>query len=72
MGIKFENLKEKREKRVEQLKACAQTIIDRAEDIIGEYEFSQGYTVEISIPCKGFPQIITEKRFISEKVIDAL
>lgn len=61
-----------REERVAQLKACAQTIIDRAEDIIGEYEFSQGYTVTISIPCNEFPQIIAEKRFVSKKVIDAL
>lgn len=61
-----------RAKRVEQLKACAQTIIDRAEDIIGEYEFSQGYTVIIEIPCKEPPAIYAEKKFISRKVIDAL
>lgn len=61
-----------REQRVAQLKACAQTIIDQAEDIIGEYEFSQGYTVTIEIPCKEFPRIVAEKQFISKKVIDAL
>lgn len=61
-----------REKRIEQLKACAQTIIDQAEDIIGEYEFSQGYSVTIELPCKDVPTIRAEKQFISRKVIDAL
>ena len=65
-------VKTKREKRIEQLKASAQTIIDNAEDIIGEYDFSMHYTVTIDIPCHEAPVIIMEKQFMSRKMIDAL
>ena len=65
-------VKSKREKRIEQLKACGQTIIDRAEDIIGDYDGAIHYTVTIDIPFHEAPAITTEKQFISQKVIDAL
>lgn len=61
-----------REKRIKQLKACGQTIIDRAEDIIGEYDMSIDFRVTIEIPCQAFPVIRAEKTFYSKEAIDAL
>lgn len=61
-----------KEKRIAQLKACAQTIIDQAEEIIGDYEYSQSWQIVIDFPCRELPTIKVENRFISRKMIDAL
>jgi hypothetical protein len=55
---------ESREERVAQLKACASEIIDRAEELIGNNEYSAGYTISIELYAKESPIVRLERKII--------
>ena len=59
-----------KEERVKQLKVCGQTIIDRAEDFIGDNNFVMGYKIIIEIEPAAIPEIILEKKIFPHKVAD--
>lgn len=56
-----------KEDRVEQLKACAREIINRAEELIGDNEYSTGYTVSIELFPREIPTIKLERTIIPIK-----
>ena len=58
--------------RVQQLKACGQEIIDRAEDLIGDNSFVTGYEIKISIFPGEVPEIELRKQIIPYKAMDCL
>ena len=62
----------KKENRAEQLKAIAQTIIDRAEDLIGDNSFVTGYEITISIAPDEVPEIVLKKRIFPHKAMDCM
>ena len=58
--------------RIKQLKACAESIMDMAEDIIGQEGLPISWQIIIDMQCKQPPEIIVKKSVITEKVIDSL
>lgn len=65
-------MSETKEKRVAQLKACAQDIIERAEELIGDPIYSTGYEITISLVPREAPIISCERRIVSVKAIDLM
>lgn len=54
--------------RVEQLKACAETIIKNAEDIIGSFDYPGGITIRIYInPEESRPCINIDRDIFPDK-----
>lgn len=60
MAIKGES----REERVAQLKVCANEIIDRAEELIGDNEYSAGYTISIELYPQEAPTVRLDRKII--------
>ena len=60
----------KKEQRVEELKAIGQTIIDRAEDLIGDNSFVTGYTITITLNPHEVAEIVLRKSIFPHKVMD--
>ena len=63
---------ETREKRIQQIKDCGQSIIDNAESIYGDYAFSTSLKVTIDMPVREVPQITVERSFFAEKMLEHL
>lgn len=61
-----------KEKRIQQLKDCGQSIIDNADSIYGNYGFPQGLKVTIDMPINGAPTITLERNFAPEGLIERL
>lgn len=61
-----------KEKRIEQLKACAQTIINNAEEMVGAFEFDISLDVVIHMECHAAPEIEVMRRITSREIIDSL
>ena len=61
-----------KEDRVAQLKACAETIIEKAEEIIGDLEYPTNQTVTIHLDCQEIPTIKVEKEIIPQKIIELI
>ena len=61
-----------REERIQQIKDCGQTIIDKAESIYGDYDFPTSLTVTIEMPISGFPTITVKREFYSEVMLKGL
>ena len=59
-----------REERIQQIKDCAQSIIDNAEAIMGDFEYSLGTKIIIDIPVQELPTIKAERSFFAEGVIE--
>lgn len=60
-----------KEKRIAQLKACAQTIINSAEKILELDEMNKNWRITINIPCSEVPTIKAEREFVSDEIINA-
>lgn len=63
---------DRREKRIAQLKACAEAIGEYAEQIIGDNKCTTGYEVTITIMPNEIPTIEYSRKFIPDKVIEYL
>lgn len=60
----------KREERIAQLKACAEGIINNAEDIIGNADNPVDWKITIDIQCQEAPIIKVERHFYPQEMID--
>lgn len=60
------------EKRIQQIKDCAQTIIDKAESICDDYEFVKNMQIVIDVPCKEIPTISVNREFYSKIMLEHL
>lgn len=58
-----------KEERIQQIKDCGQTIIDKAEDIYGNYECPTDLEVVIKFGVNEFPSITVKRDFISKIMI---
>ena len=58
--------------KVEQLKACAETIIKNARSIVGDEEFQQDLTVTISLIHGEVPSININRDILPERFIKEL
>ena len=54
-----------REHLVEDVKTIGQTIIDRAEDIVGDWDKTQEYRITAEISCWQVPQLKWEKCIVT-------
>ncbi len=61
-----------KQQRVEQLKACAETIKNNAERIIVDNEFSMEWKIIISIKPREVPTITTKRKFVSPEIIQSM
>ena len=68
--IEKEKIEEHREKRIAQLKACAEGIINNAEDIIGNSAYPVDWKIIIDIQCNEFPTVTVERHFVPKELID--
>ena len=59
-----------REERIAQLKACAESIINNAEDIIGNADNPVDWKITIDIQCQEFPTVKVERHFIPQELMD--
>ena len=58
-----------REERIQQIKDCGQTIIDKAESIYGDYGIPTSLTVTIEMSPGEFPVITVNRGFYSEVML---
>lgn len=65
-------IEENRKKRIAQLKACAEGIINNAEDIIGNADNPVDWKIIIDIQCNEFPTVKVERHFVPQELIDEL
>lgn len=69
----MKNNKVYREELIEHIKACGQSIIDHAEEIVGNYKFDTGTYIELHVGDRNeAPYISVTKDFIPEKFIEIL
>jgi hypothetical protein len=61
-----------REERIQQIKDCGQTIIDKAESIYGDYDFPTSLTVTIEMSMREFPTITVKREFYSKVMLEGL
>lgn len=61
-----------REKRIAQLKACCETIIDNAEQIIDSFELPMNRQIIIDIEAQSLPTVRVTTEFTSEKILKSL
>lgn len=61
-----------RERRVKQLKACAESILDMAEDIIGDEGLAIDWKITIDIKCNQVPEIIVKRSVTTERILESL
>lgn len=67
----MKNNKVYREELIEHIKACGQSIIDHAEEIVGNYKFDTGTYIELHVGDRNeAPYISVTKDFIPEKFIE--
>lgn len=60
-----------REKLIEHIKACGQSIIDNTEKIAGDYKFDAGTYIELHVGnCDEAPYISVTKDFIPERFVE--
>ena len=60
------------EERVAQLRACCETIIEKAEEIMKDIDLTTDRIVSIEFMCRELPEIRVENRFLSKNMIDIL
>lgn len=70
MAVKLTQLTNK--EKAEQLKKCCETIIENAEEIVKDIDYSVERIVSIHMSCHQPPTIKIEQEFISKKLIDSL
>lgn len=63
-------MKESKDDRVKQLKQCAEEIIERAEELIGDNTYSMGYVVSIELFPQKLPTIKLERIIYPRKVVE--
>lgn len=61
-----------REERIQQLKDCGQDIINKAEEIVGMYEYPIDIKVIIDVACGQPPIIKAERSFVSKEFIERM
>lgn len=61
-----------KEERIQQIKACGQTIIDKAESIYGDYECPTNLQIVINMEVKELPTIEVKREFYSKVMLDNL
>ena len=67
----MKNNKVYREELIEHIKACGQSIIDHAEEIVENYKFDTGTYIELHVGDRNeAPYISITKDFIPEKFIE--
>ena len=59
-----------REQRIQQIKDCGQTIIDKAESIYGDYECPTNLHIVINMEVREIPTIEVKREFLSKIMID--
>lgn len=59
-----------KEERIQQLKACAEGIINNAEDIIGKTEYPVDWKIIIDMQCHEAPTVKVERRFCPKELRD--
>lgn len=63
-----------REEIIQNIKDCGQSLIDNAEEICGNYEYSSGLVITCHVTesdgQKGVPKIVVERGFYPEKFIE--
>ena len=59
-----------KEQRIQQIKACGQSIIDNAESIFGDYKYSTDLKIIVDLPCREHPTIQAVKSFVPEGFIE--
>ena len=55
-----------KEERIQQIKDCGQTIIDKAADIYGNYEYPTDLEVVIKFNTNEIPSITVKRDFVSK------
>lgn len=69
----MKNNKVYREELIEHIKACGQSIIDHAEEIVGNYKFDTGTYIELHVWDRNeAPYISVTKDFIPENLLKIL
>ena len=56
--------------RVNELKAVAQSIIDMAEDLIGDNSYATGYEIIINMFPHNVPEIVLKKSIFPKRLIE--
>ena len=59
-----------REERIQQIKDCGQSIIDKAESIYGDYGYPTNLTITITMETRDLPTITVNREFYSKIMID--
>lgn len=62
----------KREERIQQIRDCGQSIIDKAETIYGDYECPLALEVVITMNTNEIPTITVKREFLSKVMLDNL
>lgn len=68
-------MKDFKQKIIEQVKACGQELIDRAEDFVGSGDLVSDFTIWIRFPMGEspmFPTIEIQKEYCCKKAIEVL
>ena len=60
-----------KEERIQQIKACGQTIIDEAEKIYGDFPYQTDLEIVIRLASKEFPVISVRQDFFSQTMLDS-
>lgn len=69
----MKNNKVYREELIEHIKACGQSIIDHAEEIVGNYKFDTGTYIELHVGDRNeAPYISVTKDFIPKNLLKIL
>ena len=61
-----------REERIQQIRDCGQSIMDKAETIYGDYEFSRDLEIVVTMEINQIPEITVKRKFIPEAMFDRL
>lgn len=69
---KGENMKFDRENRIQQIRDCGQSIMDKAETIFGDYEYPTNLQIIINVEVNEIPTIEVRQEFYSKTMIDNL
>lgn len=72
MHWKGENMKFDRENRIQQIRDCGQSIMDKAETIYGDYECPADLQIIINVEVNEIPTIEVRREFYSKTMIDNL
>jgi hypothetical protein len=59
------------EERAKQLRKCCETIMEKADDIMREMDFSVERTITIHFPVREVPTIEIKQNLISKKMIES-